>query len=151
MATKKTKVEVYGETSKYERSMRNVKRVSKSTSTAITGHFNKAFGLISKASAVLGVAGAAGFVTLGKNALDTADKIGKTADMIGIGTDALQEYRHAAKLSGVEQATLDNGLGAFTKRLGEARAGTGALVTYLNKYDQEMDSYFRLTNNLRFL
>ena len=138
MAVKKTKVEVYGETSKYERSMRNVKRTSKSTSQSITSHWGKTFGTLTKLSAAFGIAGATGFVMLGKNALDAADAIGKTADKVGIGTDTLQKYRYAAKLSGVEQTQLDNGLAAFTKRLGEAQVGTGALVTYLNKYNETL-------------
>jgi hypothetical protein len=54
-----------------------------------------------------------------------ADAIGKTADKIGVGVEALQELRFAAKASGVEQQTLDMALQRFTRRAAEAAQGTG--------------------------
>lgn len=78
-------------------------------------------------------AGAAGLGLLVSKSLDAADKIGKVADRIGISTGALQEYRHAAGLSGVSTESLDKALVSFTKRLGEAQEGTGSLATYLGK------------------
>ncbi len=60
-----------------------------------------------------------------RRAIDFADEIAKTADRIGIATDALQELRFATDLAGVSQANLDSALEAFSKRLGETRAGTG--------------------------
>jgi len=94
-------------------------------------------GMFSLRSMIATVAGGAGIGLAIKSSLDFADAIGKTADRIGLTTAALQQYRHAAKLSGVAQSTLDKGFEAFAKRLGEARAGTGAMVTYLRKYNKE--------------
>jgi phage-related minor tail protein len=84
------------------------------------------------------VAGSAGLGLLVKRTLDHADAIGKAADNIGIGVETLQEYRYAAELSGVAQQRLDKGLEAFVKRLGEAKQGTGALNTFLKKYDESL-------------
>lgn len=84
------------------------------------------------------VAGAAGLGFLVKRALETADEIAKTADVIGISTKALQEYRHAAQLAGVETAQLDSAFLAATKRIGELRVGTGTLVTFLDKSDKAL-------------
>jgi len=86
------------------------------------------------AAVALGSATALGLAV--KRSIDFADEIAKTADRIGITTDALQEYRFAADLAGVSQANLDSALEAFSKRLGEARAGTGTLTTFLAKLDQ---------------
>ncbi|GAH40368.1 unnamed protein product, partial [marine sediment metagenome] len=72
-----------------------------------------------------------------KRNLDAADIIGKTADKIGITTGKLQEYRFMADRAGVDTAQLDKGLEQFVKRLGELKVGTGTLVTYLNKLDEE--------------
>jgi len=83
--------------------------------------------------AVAGV-GAMGYLI--KSSMNTADAIGKAADRIGISTDALQEYRHAAGLAGIDLSVLESGLEAFTKRIGEARQGTGAMATYLAKYNE---------------
>lgn len=88
-----------------------------------------------KGVAAIGTAAAAGFAVLVKRSLDAADNIAKVADSIGISTDALQEYRFAADLSGVSTEALDSGFQAFAKRIGELRAGTGTLLTFLNKMD----------------
>jgi hypothetical protein len=83
-------------------------------------------------------AAGAGLVLATKKALDHADATAKQADAIGISTDALQEYRHAAELSGVANDKLDASLLQFTKRLGEAREGTGSLAEFLVKYDKDL-------------
>lgn len=77
------------------------------------------------------------------DAIKRADNIAKTADVIGVTTDALQEYRYAADLSGVSTEYIDKGLQKFTRALGEAKNETGPLTTFLQKYDQE------LLNNLK--
>ena len=95
-------------------------------------------GLVSFRSALATVAGSAGLGLLVKKSLDVADAIGKTADKIGISTDALQEYRFAADLAGVAQETLEKSFTFFTKTVGEAGLETGELVTILAKYDQTL-------------
>ena len=94
--------------------------------------------IFSMQGALAGVAGAVGIGLFIDKSLKAADTIGKTADRIGIGTGALQEYRYAAGLAGVETAQLDKGIEKFTKNLGEARTGTGTLVTFLKKYDEQL-------------
>jgi len=73
-----------------------------------------------------GAVGAAGIGLFIKKNLEAADSIAKTADTIGVTTRSLQEYRFMAERSGVATNELDKGLGAFSKRLGELRIGTGA-------------------------
>ncbi len=91
-------------------------------------------------------AGATGLGYLIKRNIDAADTIGKTADRIGISTDKLQEYRFMAERSGVETGKLDGALEAFTKRIGELKVGTGAMLTYLKKYDEELLNQLVATN-----
>ena len=57
--------------------------------------------------------------------ISAADAIGTTADKIGVGVEALQELRFAAKASGIEQQTLDMALQRFTRRAAEAAQGSG--------------------------
>lgn len=90
------------------------------------------------AGSALALAGPAVLVALGKRALTTADAIAKVSDSIGISTTSLQQYRHAANLAGVEQGTLDQSFRQFSKRVGEARQGTGALSEFLVKYDKNL-------------
>jgi hypothetical protein len=66
-----------------------------------------------------------GLVALVDRSISAANAIGKTADTIGVGAEALQELRFAAKASGVEQQTLDLALQRFTRRAAEAAQGTG--------------------------
>jgi len=104
-----------------------------------TGHVERfTKNIFSLRTAMIGVAGAAAMGAMVKKSLDTADAIGKAADSIGISTDALQEYRHAARISGVETASLDKSIQQFAKRVGEAKAGTGAMITYLKKFDEQL-------------
>lgn len=74
-----------------------------------------------------------------KKSLDVGDTIAKTADRIGISTDALQELRYAAEINGVQFDQMDKAVTAFTKRLGEMKQGTGALHTYLTKLDKDFE------------
>ena len=87
---------------------------------------------------ILAVAGPAALGLLIKKSIDAADWIAKTADAAGISTNALQEYHHAANLAGVEQEEFNSAVKAFAKRVGEARAGTGTLTTYLNKNNKAL-------------
>ncbi|MCZ6551321.1 MAG: hypothetical protein O6926_07990 [candidate division NC10 bacterium] len=86
-------------------------------------------------AAIGAVAGTAGLGLLFRNALKTADEIAKTSRAIGITTDALQEWRFAASQSGIATAEFDSALAGFSKRVGEARSGTGTLITLLKKLD----------------
>ena len=120
----------------------NLKTFQTKTQTAFlkAGGYAKAFTsqIFSMQGALAGVAGAAGLGLFIDKSLKAADVIGKTADRIGISTGALQEYRYAAGIAGVETAQLDKGIEKFTKNLGEARVGTGTLVTFLKKYDDQL-------------
>jgi lambda family phage tail tape measure protein len=82
-------------------------------------------GMRTLGGALAGVATVGGLAALVDRSISAADAIGKTADKIGVGVEALQELRFAAKASGVEQQTLDMALQRFTRRAAEAAQGTG--------------------------
>jgi lambda family phage tail tape measure protein len=82
-------------------------------------------GIRTLAGALAGVATVGGLTALVDRSISAANAIGKTADKIGVGVEALQELRFAAKASGVEQQTLDMALQRFTRRAAEAGQGTG--------------------------
>ena len=92
-------------------------------------------GLIGAAFAAVAVRALSKFVT---SALDAADATAKTSRAIGITSDKLQELRFAADISGISMETLDGALLGFSKRVGEARAGTGSLVTLLRAQDVQL-------------
>ena len=83
-------------------------------------------GVIAKVGAAA-VALGAGFVVATKRALEFADGIAKTADKVGLSTDALQKYRYAADLAGVSNGELDKAFDKLNKSIGESISdGTGA-------------------------
>lgn len=86
-------------------------------------------------NALIAVAGVAALGLLVNKSLAAADAIGKTADKIGLGVEALQEYRYAAELAGVSSGTLDMALQRFSRRFGEAAVGTGELKGVLEDYN----------------
>ena len=93
---------------------------------------------------VAGVAAAGGLALLVKRSIDAADAIAKTADAIGISTDALQELRFAADLSGVSVESLDKALKFATKAIGELRTRTSSeLTTALKDFDAQLLSNIR--------
>lgn len=79
--------------------------------------------------AALGIgAGAVGVTALVRTVNRTVtelDALGKTADKVGLTTDTLQELRSAAEQTGVATRTLDMAMQRFSRRVAEARQGTG--------------------------
>ncbi|MEM9752563.1 MAG: hypothetical protein AAF916_04180 [Planctomycetota bacterium] len=107
---------------------------------AVTGGFVKrvqtANGVVTRMTSGLlrlgGVAGglslaaaAASVTALVRRQFEAIDSSAKFADELGITTEALGGYRHAAKLTGTAQSTLEKGLQRLVRRLGEAKSGYG--------------------------
>ncbi len=98
----------------------------------ITGNLLSAKGAF---TGFIGVAAVSRLADMAKESIEFADAIAKTADKLGVSTDALQEMRFAAERTGVEQRTLDTAIQRFSRRLGEAANGTGVLKGVLEKYN----------------
>jgi hypothetical protein len=81
--------------------------------------------LLNFKTAIVGVAGAAGLGLLIKSSLDSIDTLGKTAQKLGVTSQALQKLRFAANIAGVETRTVDMAVQRFTRRLSEAANNTG--------------------------
>ena len=130
MADKRLRVDITAK----DRTRAAFSRVQRSLGALKKSLFNvKA--LIGAAFGALAVRSLSRFVT---KAVDAADSIAKTSRAIGITSDKLQELRFAADISGISMATLDSAMLGFSKRVGEARAGTGTLFTILNKTDEAL-------------
>ena len=70
-------------------------------------------------------AAATALAALVKVNVDFMDKLGKTADKLGIEVEFLQAMRFAAEQTGVKVEALDMGLQRFIRRASEAARGTG--------------------------
>jgi len=91
---------------------------------------NQSLGLVRKALfnfkvGLTAVAGAAGIGLLVKSSMQSIDTLGKTAQKLGVTSQALQKLRYASNLAGVETRTVDMAVQRFTRRLSEAANGTG--------------------------
>jgi len=73
------------------------------------------------------VAGARAFLDFAKRQRDMADALGKTADRLGLSTDALQELTYGAEKAGLTTQQFEMSMQRFTRRLAEAQSGTGVL------------------------
>jgi len=78
-----------------------------------------------KATAAAVAAATATLGALGLRAIESGDALAKTADKLGVTTNALSELRYAGELSGVAANTMDMALQRMTRRLSEAAQGSG--------------------------
>ncbi|MDA7760653.1 hypothetical protein N8909_01290 [bacterium] len=100
-------------------------KTKKALSSASAGVRKVGGAVLSAKTAIVGLVGAAGFGALIKQGLAAGDSLAKTADKIGVTTEALAGMRHAAELTGVSTETMDMALQRFTRRASEAAIGTG--------------------------
>lgn len=77
---------------------------------------------------LLGLA-AVGAFNLGMQGMQMADDIANTARKIGVGTNALQEWRFVAKQTGGDAKDADAALDKFADKLAQATAGTSKSAT----------------------
>ena len=80
-------------------------------------------GFLAVAGAITGAAGAFGALTA--KSMGNIDALAKTADKLGISTQALAGLQHAAGQTGVATDTLNMAMQRMTRRVAEAAMGTG--------------------------
>lgn len=75
------------------------------------------------------------------------DDIGDKADKLGVTADFLTSMRFAAQKSGSDVEALDQGLTTFTENMGQARAGTGRMVKFLNTVSPSLLTALKATKS----
>lgn len=84
--------------------------------------------------AILGSAvSVAGIVKMTKSVATYGDTVKNTAERVGWSAKALQEFSYAAKFSNMTSEEFTGSLEFMNKRMGQLRAGTGPLVSGLQK------------------
>ncbi|MFY0400774.1 hypothetical protein [Brevundimonas naejangsanensis] len=101
---------------------RDADKGSKSIGASIGRMATMAVTAVTALVTVLGLA-AAGALNLGLQGMRMADDMANTARKIGIGTDALQEWRHVAERTGGTARDADQALDKFSLKLAQASAG----------------------------
>lgn len=110
-----------GNSAKLLRALKQSERETKKSSRRI----KQAWANAGKAAAASIAAIGASMVVASKRGLEYADTIGKLSTRLGVGAEALQEWRFAAKRTGVDASQLDKGLEMLARRAGEASQGIG--------------------------
>lgn len=82
-----------------------------------------------------GIAGGAaiGLYAIVRSAVDAGDSLGEMAQRVGLGVDAYASLSYAAAQADVDQEAFNGAMDKFNKSLGEAKAGGGSLLAFLNK------------------
>lgn len=82
---------------------------------------------LSKGTALLGGAAAAGFGLMVKHSIDLQDELSKSSQKINYSVESLSALRYTADLAGVAFSDLEGSLGKFGKNIGETfTTGAGA-------------------------
>lgn len=81
------------------------------------------------------MAGAAGYALarIVNDAVKAGDDLATLSERVGLSADAFAQLQFAAGKADVEQSEFNVAMDQFTKRLGEAKAGTGSLLMFLQK------------------
>ena len=113
---------------KFQRSVDKVSKSAATSSKSLARMDKQMTGLISTARRLAPVLAGMFTTQQVKQVIEYGDQIGKTADKVGLSTDALQELNFAAEQSGVSARTANMAWQRFARRAGEAAQGTGELV-----------------------
>lgn len=89
--------------------------------------------ILSMAKGMIFAAGVGGMGILIKRSFDTIDAVAKMSDRLGIATEDIIAFGHAAKITGMDTAGMNKALETFVRRIGEVRLGTGQAKVALEK------------------
>lgn len=126
---------------------RGLRAANKQVDKLIRGMRRGSGRIIKFGGAIAGAVGGATLIALDRVA-DSADRLAKQSRRLQFPIEELQEWKFVAEQSGVSNKLLDKSLGAFTKRLGEAKTGTGPLVAGLKKLNPQLLAQLNNTDNV---
>ena len=140
------RVDLSASSAKFQADMKKAKNAVKTNASGMSkamhkvgDKFNRAVKSMTSFRGIMtGAAMVTGMIYVIKKNLEYADTIAKTADKVGITTEALQRYRYIADRSGVATDKLDKAFAKFTVGIGDLKAGTGTLYTLLNKNNKAL-------------
>lgn len=136
-------VNLTARTAAFQKKMRTSAKTVKEFSMKATARLKtmaSAFKIATVAAAGLAV----GLSYLVRNALATIDRIAKMSTELGISTEALTGWEHAAKITGSSLKDLHKGLQIFTRRMGEASQGYGEGKKGLEALGIEAEKFAKL-------
>lgn len=100
---------------------------------------------VAKSTAAAAAAAVAALSAMSRAQINVQDEAGKTAQRLGLTTEELTRLRFAAKLTGVEQNTLEMALQRMTRRLAEAAAGGGEAAGAIEQLGLDAERLARMS------
>lgn len=113
----------------------------------VTGGIIRGGAAVAKFGGAAAIAGATGLYLALDKVAASADELAKRSRRLQFPIEEMQEWQFVAEQSGISADLFDNSLEKFTKRIGEARSGTGAMVTLLKKQNPELLQQITNTDN----
>lgn len=104
----------------------------KGVGTAL-GKVNKEVFALGKKFLAMGAVATAVFFGITRSAVDAGDELAEMADRLGVTVDWFAQTRFAAEQADVPAEKFNDAMDTLSKRLGEAKAGGGPLLAFLNK------------------
>ena len=104
----------------------------------------KSANVAGQAFTAMSAAAVAGLSAIYLSTAKTADELGKFSDQIGEAPEKIRGLQRAAELTGVSNEKLNKSLEKMAKTVGEARAGLGAAVPYLDQMGLSSAQFFNL-------
>jgi hypothetical protein len=129
------------------KSLNRIGKAAGRARAAVGGLVGKLGGL----GTIAGLAGAGlaarGIYKLAEGAAQSGDKLAKTSRLVGLTAQAYAELKHASDIAGVSGAEFDTSMKKFSRTIGETKAGTGSLVTLLQKTSPALLEQVKATAN----
>jgi hypothetical protein len=113
--------------------LRRAQRIAKRTMSSISSASKRAAGSLARIGVVGAAAAAAGITKLTLDYAKAGDELAKFSKQTGESVTDIQELDFAAQHAGLSSDEMRKAIEDLSKRVGEARAGTGTLVTMLKK------------------
>lgn len=92
-----------------------------------------------------GAASLAGISAMVKNTAEYGDQIANMVERVGWGSKAFQEYAHAARFSDMTTEEFASNIEKMTRNMGALRAGTGSLLTGIEKISPTLSTQLKAT------
>jgi molecular chaperone GrpE (heat shock protein) len=117
---------------------------AKRSISGISSGVSRMRGLLMSAAAILTTG------VIAKSITDFAERshdVGNMANVLGMSATALQELQYAAKMTDVDSEQLTNSFKKMNNSLGQLKAGSGSLYTYLVKTNPHLARQLRTTTD----
>ena len=121
----KVSVSVVARTGQFTRGMKASQGALKSFGGSV---MRSASRLAAFGGGLAALAAGGGLMMMVKRSMSAIDATAKLSDQLGIATERLGGFQHAARITGVSEESLNKGLQKFVRNLGDASTGYGEAI-----------------------